>query len=61
MRKLTPEEEFALHLLVERGGGSYCPTADEADHPMVKVLHALVKKKRVAVEMTDAGPKFHAA
>ncbi len=62
MRKLTPGEERALELL--ETFRSYCPGSDRtADGKalFVSTLDSLVKKKRATVEMTDDGPRYHAA
>lgn len=58
MRKLTPEEEYALFVLSTHG--SICPSNADAVPALVRLLDGLVKKKRATVEMTDAGPRYHA-
>lgn len=61
MRKLTQDEEHALAVLKKHG--SYCP-GDLTLHtvPDLKdILEGLRKKRRVTVEMTDDGPRYHAA
>ena len=57
MRKLTPDEQHALAVLTKHG--SYCPPADFPK--LSRLLDSLVKKKRATVEMTDDGPRYHAA
>lgn len=59
MRKLTVEEEHALAVL--KGHGSFCPPNSYAFPKLTAVLDSLVKKKRATVEMTDDGPRYHAA
>ncbi len=62
MRKLTPIEESAYAVLVREG--SVLVAGDDlkpvAQHLLRSVLDSLVKKKRAVVEMTDAGPRYHA-
>jgi hypothetical protein len=58
MRKLTPIEETALAILEREG--PLCPGI-ENDMPRLvvrSVFDGLAKKKRVAVEMTDDGPRY---
>lgn len=57
MRKLTPDEQHALAVLTKHG--SYCPPGDFPK--LSRLLDSLVKKKRATVEMTDDGPRYHAA
>lgn len=57
MRKLTPDEEHALAVLKKHE--SYCPPDDFPK--LARLLDSLVKKKRAWVEVTDAGPRYHAA
>lgn len=59
MRKLSALEEVALSILTERG--SVCLGEQSKDTPAAYVLQGLVKKKRATVEMTDDGPRYHAA
>jgi len=62
MKKLTPDEEHALAVL--RKYGSWCPgrgMSEGAAAKVVAALDTLVKKKRATVEMTDDGPRYHAA
>jgi len=63
MRKLTPIEESAYAVLQREG--SILIGDDEltpVSRKLVKdALDGLVKKKRAVVEMTDAGPRYHAA
>jgi len=60
MRKLTETEEWSLQVL--RTHGPCGPLGDErSDHELRRVLDSLVKKKRATVEMTDDGPRYHAA
>ena len=59
MRKLHPIEEVALNVLTERG--SICPGLDAKGSSLAHVLDNLVKKKRATVEMTEDGPRYHAA
>lgn len=61
MRKLTPDEEHALAVLTKHG--SYCPPWDVSGDALqfVTILQSLVKKKRVRVEHTDGGFRYHAA
>ena len=63
MRKLTPIEESAYAVLQREG--SILVADDEltpVSRKLVKdALDGLVKKKRAAVEVTDAGPRYHAA
>jgi hypothetical protein len=59
MRKLTPDEEHALAMLNKHGG--FCPGLDVRLPLLTYVLDSLVKKKRATVELTDDGPRYHAA
>ncbi len=61
MRKLTPDEEHALAVLTKHG--SWCPGERVwINHSSaIAVLDSLVKKKRATVEMTQDGPRYHAA
>ena len=62
MRRLTPDEEHALAVLTKYG--SWCPgkgVSEGAAAAVVAALDSLVKKKRATVEMTDDGPRYHAA
>lgn len=61
MRKLTDIELSALRAVSKRG--SYCPgvdsvTGEEMDLFLAS-LDGLVKKKRLNVEMTDVGARYH--
>lgn len=59
MRRLESNEENALRF-VKRVGGSYCPDRDAAAEPFIlDTLNSLVRKKRMTVEATDDGPRFH--
>lgn len=57
MRKLDHDERTYLDL-ISRVGGSFCPHSD-ADPGRIKVLNDLVKAKRLRVESTDDGPRYH--
>ncbi len=63
MRKLTDAEIATLHVLTKMG--SYCPGDSLQTGPYQVMFHmalaSLVKKKRATVEMTDDGPRYHAA
>jgi hypothetical protein len=62
MKKLTPDEDLALHLLAKYDG--YCPGRDAGtgdQNAFLTALKSLVRKKYAVVEETDDGPKFHAA
>lgn len=63
MRKLTPQESALLDVL--RREGSILLSPDDLSPVPQKMMAALfdglVKKKRAVVEMTDAGPRYHAA
>lgn len=58
MRKLTFMEQNALNALARVG--HYCPGDVHGRWPQVlrSALDKLVKKGRVAVEMTDDGPRY---
>jgi hypothetical protein len=57
MRKITLQQQVLLKL-IDRTGGSYCPPDDIAPEG-VRLLDDLVKAKRLAVEPTDGGPRYH--
>lgn len=57
MRKLTTDEEHALAVL--RKHESYCPPGDFPK--LRRLLDSLVKLRYATVEMTDDGPRYHAA
>lgn len=62
MRKLTPVEENAYRVLVVRGPLTPGEVPGSMPHMMIRgILDSLVKKKRATVEMTDDGPRYHAA
>lgn len=61
MRKLTPIEESAYQVLCREGSvhvgrDDLQPGAREV---MLRIMDALVKKKRATVEATDDGPRYH--
>jgi len=59
--KLSSDEEHALSVL--RKHGSYCPgdITLQTVPDLKAILEGLRKKKYVTVEMTDDGPRYHAA
>ena len=61
MRKLSLIEETAYQVLCEQGsvligGDDLQPISRNA---MLRIMDALVKKKRATVEATDDGPRFY--
>lgn len=59
MRRLTHNEDAALHILARRG--SLVPgdsIADWTEAGLMFALEGLVRKKRAQVEMTDDGPRY---
>lgn len=57
MRKLSGIQIEMLQLVLDCGG-SFIP-AESADPSRVKILDDLVKAKRLRIEATDAGPRYH--
>lgn len=57
MRRLTSLQTKLLQLIAN-ADGSYCPDAD-LDPMAVRALHELVKAKRLTVEQTDGGARYH--
>jgi len=57
MRKLTPDLRLMLQVIAN-AGDSYCPD-DSIDPARVRQLHELVKAKRLTVESTDGGARYH--
>lgn len=59
MRRLDKVDYNTL-AFINRCGGSYCPNDDACAEPFIMdTLNALVKVKRLRIEETDAGPRFH--
>lgn len=57
MRKLSGIRIEMLRLVLDCGG-SFMP-ADSADPGRVRILDDLVKAKRLTVEATDGGNRYH--
>lgn len=57
MRKLTDTERKVI-AMIGAVGGSVCPDAESQAPDRMKILNDLVKKHRLLVESTDAGPRF---
>lgn len=61
MRKLTPIEQTAYDVL--RSEGSVLIGTDDLQpisrQAMLRIMDALVKKKRATVEATDDGPRYY--
>lgn len=58
MRKKLSTFETELLRRIANEGGSYCPSID-LDPGAVRVLHELVKAKRLTVEPTDGPARYH--
>lgn len=59
MRRLTSDEQRLLHLIA-MAGGSWCPTQEERENNVVWLsLRSLERKRRLWVEPTDDGPRYH--
>lgn len=57
MKKLQSVESRILYY-IDQAGGSYCPD-DEISPEAEIALHRLVKAKRLTVEPTDGGNRYH--
>lgn len=57
MRKLDATQQRILYF-IDQAGGSYCP-GDDIGPDAVRALHELVKAKRITVEQTDGGARYH--
>lgn len=59
MRRLSPNEDLALRLIVEHGplvpGDSFTEWSKAG---LVLALDGLVRKKRAVAEQTDDGPRY---